>query len=89
MKIRRKDFLDIFLFSLIVLNILFVVLVLLVNFIHFAVGELIPLSSNFSFLMTFEIFSLILSPLFGLTYISWFYEYKIDPDGKERKIKKH
>jgi len=89
MKIRKKDFMDIFLFSLISLSIISVSLILLINLIYFAVGEIIPLSSSFSFLLTFEIFSLILSPLFGVTYITWFYEYKIDPDGKERKIKKH
>lgn len=52
-------------------------------------GHAIKLIDNINFFVVFEIFLVILSLLFGLAYVRWFYDYKIDPDGRERKIRKY
>jgi cation transporter-like permease len=90
MNIRKKDFLDMSLFSMVVTNICMIILLLLINVIYFMInGHAIKLIDNINFFVVFEIFLVILSLLFGLAYVRWFYDYKIDPDGRERKIRKY
>lgn len=89
MKRRKKDFKDVTLFFFVILSILLIVIQCFTNIFYFLfTAHFISFWSNLKLFLLFELLFIILSSTFGLIYVNWFFKYKIDSDGRERKIKR-
>jgi len=90
MKRRKKDFIEISLFTLVLSTILALLLQTIGNVVYYLLGFDIPtVEFNLKLLLSFEIILVFLSSLLGLIYVFWFFEYKKDPDGRERKTRRY
>lgn len=86
MKIRKNDFLEVFLYGVATSSVIIIIIQLLYNIFHFLFSAKFPgFEFNCRFFFSFEIFFILLFALIGFVYIFWFNEYKIDQDGRERK----
>ena len=89
MKRRKKDFIEVSSFLFVTLSILLFVFQPIVNIVYFVFSaQFISFWTNFKLFLSFELFFVILSISLGLIYITWYFKYKIDSDGRERKIKR-
>lgn len=89
MEHKKKDFKEVFLYTIVKSGIFLVISQLIINFLYFLINaEPIKLSTNLYFFVTIEIFLLILSLMIAFVYTTWFMEYKKEENGRERKVRK-
>jgi len=86
---KRRDFITASIFTFVLLTIVLLLIQSICNVLYFWSQVEIPsFEYNLKIFTLFEIILVILSITFGRMYINKFYEYKVDSDGKERKIKR-